>query len=57
MLVKDAFAKWPSYTKVLYCNLDYDNLILYALLYILFVVATGNSVISITLVYVIEKGF
>ena len=56
MLVKDKYNRWPSFSKVLYCQLDYDNLILFILFYSLFKWATGNSVISITLVYIIEKG-
>lgn len=56
VLIKDAFSKWPSFSKVLYANLDYDNLILYILFYTLFYKICGdNSIVAIAIVYVIEK--
>lgn len=55
VLVKDAFARWPSFINVLYCKLDYDMLILYIMFFVLFDRVTGNSVIAIAIVYIIEK--
>ncbi len=55
LLVKDSFSKWPSYSKVLYCHLDYDILILNILFFNMFDVASGNSIISLFIVYAIEK--
>ena len=55
MLVKDAFTKWPSLFKILYCNLDYDILILNIMLFNMWMVISGSSIISIFIVYFIEK--
>lgn len=54
-LIRDYFAKWPNYTKVLYCSLDYQNLILFVLFFSLFDRITGNSIISIGIIYIIER--
>lgn len=56
LLVRDYFSKWPSFASVLYCQLDYQNLILYILFYTLFFKVTGNnSMVAIGIVYLIEK--
>lgn len=56
LLVKDSFLKWPSFAKVLFCNVDYDILIMNIMLFNMFDVAIENSIIAIFLVYFIEKG-
>jgi Meckelin (Transmembrane protein 67) len=40
---------------VLYCSLDYQNLILFILVFSLFDRVTGNSIISIMITYIVEK--
>ena len=54
-LIKDYFASWPSFTKVLYCSLDYENVILFIMLFNLFDRVTGSSIIAVTIVYFVEK--
>ena len=54
-LVKDPYSNWPSFSNVLYASLDYEFLILYILLFVLFDVVTGESIISIGIVYLVEK--
>ena len=54
-LVMDYFSKWPSFTSVLYCALDYQIVILEILLFSLFDRITGSSVISVAIIYIIEK--
>lgn len=55
LLVKDAFQRWPSFAGVLYCNLDYDILILNILMFNMFAVAIGNSIVGIFLAFIVEK--
>lgn len=40
---------------MLYCSLDYQNLILFILVFSLFDRVTGNSIISIMITYIVEK--
>lgn len=40
---------------MLYCSLDYQNLILFILVFSLFDRITGNSIISIMITYMVEK--
>jgi|LauGreDrversion4_2_1035121.scaffolds.fasta_scaffold59079_1 hypothetical protein len=54
-LIKDYFSSWPSFTKVLYCSLDYENVILFIMLFNLFDRVTGSSIIAVTIVYFVEK--
>ena len=54
-MIKDYFSSWPSFTSVLYCSLDYQNLILFILVFSLFDRVTGNSIISIMITYIVEK--
>ena len=54
-LVRDYFSKWPSYTTILYCSLDYQIVIMFILLFSLFDRVTGSSIISIAIIYIIEK--
>lgn len=54
-LIRDYFSKWPSFTKILYCSLDYQILILLILLFSLFDRVSGSSIISIGIIYIIEK--
>jgi len=53
--IKDYFEKWPSFTAVLYCDLDYQILILFILTFSLFDRVSGSSIISIGVIYIIEK--
>ena len=54
-MIKDYFSSWPSFTSVLYCSLDYQNLILFILVFSLFDRVTENSIISIMITYIVEK--
>lgn len=54
-LIKDYFASWPSFTNVLYCSLDYQNVILFIMLFNLFNRVTGSSIIAVTIIYFVEK--
>ena len=54
-VVEDFFSSWPSFTNILYCSLDYQNLILFILGFCLFDRVTGSSLIAIAIIYVIEK--
>jgi len=53
--IKDYFEKWPSFTAILYCDLDYQILILFILTFSLFDRVSGSSIISIGVIYIIEK--
>lgn len=55
-LVGDFFSSWPSFTNVLYCSLDYQNVILFIMGFSLFDRITGGStLISVLIIYLIEK--
>jgi membrane protein implicated in regulation of membrane protease activity len=54
-LVKDFFSTWPSFTAALYCALDYQILILFILLFSLFDRIIGSSIVSVAIIYIIEK--
>ena len=54
-LIRDYFSKWSSFTNILYCSLDYQNVILFILFFSLFDRLTGNSIISLAIIYLIEK--
>ena len=40
---------------MLYCNLDYQNVILFIMLFNLFDRVTGSSIIAVTIIYFVEK--
>jgi len=54
-VVEDPFANWPSFTNIMYCALDYQRLILFILVFSLFDRVTGSSIISIFIVYILDK--
>lgn len=54
-MVRDYFSKWPSFTSMMYCSLDYQNLILFILFFSLFDRLTDSSIISLAIIYLIEK--
>jgi hypothetical protein len=54
-LVKDPFAKYPNFEAVLYMSLDFQLVILYILWFLFFDYYTNNAVLSVFLVYLIEK--
>ena len=54
-MVKDYFSSWPSFTKMLYCSLDYQNIILFILAFSLFDRVTNSSIISVAIIYLIQK--
>ena len=54
-MVKDYFSTWPSFTNVLYCSLDYQNVIFFILLFSLFDRVTGSSIIAVAIIYIIDK--
>jgi ABC-type uncharacterized transport system fused permease/ATPase subunit len=54
-VVEDEFANWPSFTNVMYCSLDYQNLILFILVFFLFARITGSSIVAVFIVYIVEK--
>jgi hypothetical protein len=58
LMVKDAFTKWPSFARVLYCNLDYENLIVKIMLFnFLYAITHKNTIVSIFVVYIIDVLF
>lgn len=54
-MVRDYFAKWPSFTSILYCSLDYQIVIIFIMFFSVFDRASGSSIISIGIIYIIEK--
>eukprot|EP00347_Sterkiella_histriomuscorum_P018733 403344384 len=54
-LVRDMFSKWPNFTSILYCSLDYQIVILFIMFFSVFDRASGSSIISIGIIYIIEK--
>lgn len=54
-LVRDFFSKWPSFTSILYCSLDYQIVILFIMFFSVFDRITGSSIISVGIIYIIEK--
>lgn len=56
-LVKDPYASYPNFEKVLYMSLDFELVLLYILWFIFLELYTENAVLSIFLVYLIEKAF
>jgi hypothetical protein len=54
-VVEDHFANWPSFTNIMYCALDYQRLILFILVFCLFDRVTGSSIVSIFIVYIMDK--
>lgn len=56
-LVKDPYASYPNFERVLYMSLDFELVLLYILWFFFFDIYTQNAVLSIFLVYVIEKAF
>lgn len=56
-MVRDYFSSWPSFTSTLYCALDYQIVIFFIMAYNLFQRATGSSIISVAIIYCLEKVF
>lgn len=54
-VVEDHFANWPSFTNIMYCALDYQRLILFILVFCLFDRVTGSSIVSVFIVYIMDK--
>lgn len=57
VLIDDRMMNFPSFTNILMCALDYDILLMNILFFTLFKVVTGNSIVALLIVYVIEKAF
>mmetsp|Transcript_21841 Transcript_21841/g.21003 ORF Transcript_21841/g.21003 Transcript_21841/m.21003 type:complete len:111 (-) Transcript_21841:36-368(-) len=55
LLVKDYFTKWPSFARVLYCNLDYQILLLNILIFNGIFAIWKNSMAALFVVYAVEK--
>jgi len=55
MLINDPDPASPSFQNFLYMSLDYQLVILYILWFYFFDYVTGNSVLSLFFVYLIEK--
>mmetsp|Transcript_10387 Transcript_10387/g.17438 ORF Transcript_10387/g.17438 Transcript_10387/m.17438 type:complete len:163 (-) Transcript_10387:14-502(-) len=56
LVIQDDAEEFPSFTRAMYCNIDYSLLILYIMYFIFFVEAFKfNSLLSLFLVYVIER--
>ena len=55
LLIKDYFTTWPSFAKILYCTLDYEIMIMNILLFNVFYAMIRSSMVSIFLIYIIEK--
>jgi len=56
-LVRDPYASYPNFERVLYMNLDFELVLLYIMWFFLFDIYTENAMLSIALVYLIEKAF
>lgn len=56
-LVRDPYASYPNFENFLYMSLDFDLVICYILWFFLFDHLTNNPVLSIFIVYLIEKCF
>ena len=56
IVVEDDWERYPSYSRILYCSLDYSLLILYICFFILFQEVLGfNSNLSVFCIYLFER--
>ena len=56
-LVRDPFASYPNFERMLYMSLDFELVLLYIMWFLTLETYTNNAVLSIALVYCIEKLF
>lgn len=55
-LVRDPYASYPNFEKMLYMSLDFELVLLYIMWFLFFEEYTENPLLAIALVYIMEKG-